>query len=157
MEKRDSKDATPMDASSRSSGWRGSIPAACLFVLFIALLLSWLGSTSTSHPPAPRTAVTPSTASNAPDAARTHPTQRRLGSQPAITADEIVASKVSQFARDRRRVIHAIALQFKIEEDTNIHLVCPRCSEGLWITGAETLRDVAEAALAHDCDEGEAS
>ena len=53
--------------------------------------------------------------------------------------------------------VTAGALQFKIEEDTNIHLVCPWCSEALWITGAETLRDVAEAALAHDCDEGEES
>src|SRR5437867_398942 len=41
--------------------------------------------------------------------------QRRSGVEPAGTPQEIVAGKVSQFARNRREIVHAMARSFKVE------------------------------------------
>src|SRR6266536_804408 len=115
MEDRNPKDSTPREVPSQRFGKRWRFAAPFSLVVLVDLLLLLIGGRPTTPPPSTTNKATPSTAANSPGMAHPRPVQRRLVTQAALTADKVVASKVSQFARDRREVVHAIALRFKVE------------------------------------------
>jgi tetratricopeptide (TPR) repeat protein len=131
MEDRNLKDSTPQEVSGQRFGQRWRF-ALCSLVVLIAFLLPWIGSRPTPPPDSTTNAVTPSAGSTSPGTAHARPVQRRLASQAARTADEVVASKVSQFARDRRGVVHAIALHFKVEVPAEVERFFAAAETGNW-------------------------
>jgi len=114
------KNRIPGDGQSiKDSGRRSSPPwllaAGCLLVVFIALLLPrreknpTAGSPSAESPPA---APSGSADKSARDRLFARLPAPRTPGEPAPTAAEIVAAKVTQFARSRRQLAHALAEHF---------------------------------------------
>src|SRR5262245_39906645 len=109
----------PEERLSPRSPWRWTFAAGCL--LFGLLVLLRIKDRNSSRAPAsvgpnsprPASAATPSTESR--DRLLARLPQRRAASEPAPTAEQIVASKVSQFARNRRALARAMAERFKVE------------------------------------------
>src|SRR2546426_5643870 len=93
-----------MKAESR---WPWLTAGACA-----VLLLIWLARSS-RHEPAPAAngpaKVVPERNNGAgPALERARRTAHRSSSAPALTAEEIVASKVAQFGRNRRELVRAV-------------------------------------------------
>ena len=111
-------DSTSREKSGQRSRWPWFLVAGCLLITLIGLFL-----TRRNHAPPtlPGSADVPAQSSatgvhtpRAPSVGGTPLPHQRSGSEPARTAEEIVANKVSQFARSRREIAHAMARQFKI-------------------------------------------
>lgn len=101
-------------ASPRPSGvWL--LAGGWLLVLLIALLLPRRKGDAAALSVSEDTPA-PLTAANSPSGGRVRQPLRRLGRDaPAPTAEEIVAAKLSQFSRDQRDIVHAIAKRFKLD------------------------------------------
>jgi hypothetical protein len=106
---------SPLTEGSRGrSRWLWSLAAGCLLLIVLALLSPrWRDNPAAG--PASADMAGPSAAVDSASADRARLRQRRSGSAPAPSAEEIVAGKVSQFVRSRRDIAHAMARRFKIE------------------------------------------
>ena len=102
--------------SSRRSRLPWFIAAGCLLVVFIALLFTKnknpITPFTSTDAPQPQPSASPNTSvSDRPFSRLPNP---RSFVEPAFTAAEIVTNKVTQFARSRRKLAHAMAEHFKI-------------------------------------------
>src|SRR5437867_1563498 len=86
-------------------------------------------STGTNTLP-PSTVATPATESR--DRLLARLPHRRSATEPAPTAEQIVASKVRQFARNRRALAHALAERFKIEVPADVERFFAAVEAGRW-------------------------
>jgi tetratricopeptide (TPR) repeat protein len=86
--------------------------------------------TSETNTPPRAPAAAPSTESR--DRLLSRLPHRRSASEPAPTAEQIVASKVRQFARNRRALAHALAERFKIEVPADVERFFAAVESGNW-------------------------
>ena len=87
-------------------------------------------SSSETNTPPPAPAAAPSTESR--DRLLARLPHRRAASEPAPTAEQIVASRVRQFARNRRALAHALAERFKIEVPADVERFFAAVEAGNW-------------------------
>src|SRR5438046_5039353 len=110
--------SAPRESPGHRSRWLWFLVIGCLLITLVGLFLTLLKN---GTPILPCSADVPAQSSatgvhtpRAPRVGGTPLPHQRSGSEPARTAEEIVASKVSQFARSRREIAHAMARHFKI-------------------------------------------
>jgi tetratricopeptide (TPR) repeat protein len=116
---------------SQRSGWPWLLAAACLAVILIALLLRREENRSSRQP---ASAASPGAldAADSGSGAQTRAWRRRLSSDPAPTAAEIVADKLSEFARNRREVVRAMARRFQVEVPADVERFFAAVEGGRW-------------------------
>src|SRR5436309_1968146 len=132
MIKDDPQGSAPRNGFNQSR-WIWFIVAGCVLVVLIALLSPrQRGTPGTNHVSAPGPGqIAPA------DLAETGRTRERRRHPPSATAlshtaEEIVASKVSQFARNRREVMHAMARRFKVEVPADVEKFFDAVEAGRW-------------------------
>ena len=99
---------------ARGSVWPWILTLGCLLLILIAVLLprQKAGRSDRAEPARPPGPTAPGQADSGPSGSRPF---ARAGAGPAPTAQEIVAGKVSQFARIRLGTVQAMARHFKLE------------------------------------------
>ena len=114
----------PNDRLSPRSPWRWTFAAGCLIFSVLVLLRMMDRNRGTvpdsSGTNAPRPASAASASSESRDRLLARLPQKRPAAEPGLTAEQIVASKVSQFARNRRALARAMAERFKIEVPADV-------------------------------------
>ena len=124
------------EASSPRSVWRWTFAAGGLLLALLVLvrIMNRNGgqapASSVTNSPRPAPAGAPSTESR--DRLLARLPQRRPASEPAPTAEQIVAGKVSQFARNRRALAHAMAERFKVEVPGDVERFFAAVEAGRW-------------------------
>ncbi len=108
--------------------WRWSIAVACLIVLSFAILLPRQPNNAVDR----RGAISNSAFGNPAGTQRLGLSNSWKTSEGDATAEEIVAGKVSQFARDRRRITHAMAKRFKLDVPTEVDQFFEAVGAGRW-------------------------
>ncbi len=105
--------STPPEGSGRGARWQWLLVIACALIVVIAILLPRPNANSPTSS-ASTNGLWSVTGANSPGerSARLLPSHSPAG--PAPTAKEIVAGKVIQFAKSRRKLAHAMAERFKI-------------------------------------------
>lgn len=128
MEKPNARPFASGPEPSHSSRWPWLITMGSLLVVLLALLL-----------PRPRTSLIPLDSANAAKQtaiARGAGTGRarlpRGVSGAALTAEQIVTGKVTQFAQDRLRIAHAMAARFKVGVAPDVEQFFRAVAEGRW-------------------------
>jgi tetratricopeptide (TPR) repeat protein len=130
------KEIVPPDPAVREGGsqrsrWPWLLVTACLAVILIALLLRRGENRSSGQlasPAAPGVLTADGTRSRA-EAGGWH---LRLSSAPAPTAAEIVAGKLSEFARNRREVVQVMARRFQVEVPADVERFFDAVEGGRW-------------------------
>jgi hypothetical protein len=107
--------------------WPWFITTGCLLVILLAIVFPRLATRPTN--PAPSTNPL-SKASIAGDGARFSQSARNPQRTPS--AEEIVADKVGQFARDRRRIAHAMSKRFKVDVPPEVDQFFEAVGAGRW-------------------------
>jgi hypothetical protein len=105
--------STPPEGSSRGARWPWFVAIAGALIVLIAILLPRPNANS----PVSATLVNApasATSANSPGERSARVPHFHSPAGPALTAEEIVAGKVVQFARSRRKLAHAMAERFKI-------------------------------------------
>src|SRR5438034_3558342 len=114
--------------------WRLIITIGCLLVVLIAILLPRADTTTPDRAAVTNESLNANTESER--AARTSSPRRPMSSARASlsapTAEEIVASKLSQFARQRRELAHALARHFKVEVPDDVDRFFDAVAAGHW-------------------------
>ncbi len=131
MKKNNDSQFAPQSGSSVRSRWFWLLVAIGVFVIVIGLLRA-------PRRDEPVGTVT-STGATRTDASadfsgvhRARPVPRRPGAAPALTAAEIVTSKVSQFARSRREMVRAIGSRSKQEVPPEVEKFFDAVEAGQW-------------------------
>src|SRR2546423_13797815 len=99
--------------TNRPLPWSWWLLAGCILVILVGRLHSPRHADSDSIVPAGKTEAISTETSLDPAVWRARNLARNSSSAPAPTAEEIVASKVSQFGRSRREMVWAIARRTK--------------------------------------------
>ena len=114
--------------------WLLIITIGCLLVVLIAILLPRADTTTPDRTAVTNESLNANTESER--AARTSSPRRPMSSARASlsapTAEEIVASKLSQFARQRRELAHALARHFKVEVPDDVDRFFDAVAAGHW-------------------------
>src|SRR5438552_18315097 len=107
-------DSSVREGGSQRSRWPWLLVTGCLAVVLIALLLRRAENHSSGQP---TLAAAPGALdeSGSGSGAQTGTWHRRWSSAAAPTAEEIVADKLSEFARNRREVVRAMARRPQLE------------------------------------------
>ena len=128
--------SAPRENSDQRFRWPWFLVAGCLLTTLIGLFLM---RRNDAPPALPSSADVPAQSSatgvhtpRAPSVGGTPLPHQRSASEPARTAEEIVASKVSQFARSRREIAHAMARQFKIVVPADVERFFAAVEGGRW-------------------------
>lgn len=104
---------TPPEVSGRGSRWPWFVAIAGALIVLIAVFLPRPNANAPASAAAPN-APASATGANSPGERSARVPHFHSPAAPALTAEEIVAGKVIQFARSRRKLAHAMAERFKI-------------------------------------------
>ena len=123
----------PSESSQGRSRWLWYLIAGGLLVILIAILLPRKHDSSTAAVVSGN-AQRPGAAANSPTADRARPVSRQSGSAvaPALTAEEIVAGKLAQFARSRRDLAHALARRHGVAVSDDVERFFDAVESGNW-------------------------
>lgn len=119
--------ATEARVSRRQLSWAWFIVGACLAVLLLGMIFPRLAKSPTRS-----AAPAGSAPGRAGSSAAWSASGLAKSPEVARTAEEIVAGKVSQFARDRRRIAHAMAKRFKVELPPEVDQFFEAVGAGRW-------------------------
>ncbi len=130
------KELVPPDPAVREGGsqrsrWPWLLAAACLAVILIALLLR-REENRASGQPASTAAPGALNAAGSRSEAEAGGWHRRPSSGPAPTAEEIVADKLSEFARNRREIVRAMARRSHLELPAEVERFFDAVEAGRW-------------------------
>jgi tetratricopeptide (TPR) repeat protein len=134
MKKNIDLDSTPQNGSSAHSRWRWLLITVWALVILIGLLnlpqhdQPVRNASSTAAMKAANSSVS----SEVERFEDTRLVPRRFSSSPAFTAEEIVASKVSQFGRSRREIVRAIAKRTQKEIPPEVERFFEAIESGNW-------------------------
>ena len=103
----------PPESSSRDSRWPWFLAAVCVLIVLIAIFFPRPNSNSPTTS-ASNNALWSVSGTISPGERSPRVSHDRSPAGPALTAKEIVAAKVIQFAKSRRKLAHAMAEHFKI-------------------------------------------
>ena len=117
----------PARGPHRRSPWPWLLAAGCILLLLVALL----------RPSRPRDGISPGGENPTPNAsqtgeARARKLPRNARSAPEATAEEVVARKLSQFARSRRDYMHALARRHNVQVLDDVERFFDAVESGNW-------------------------
>ena len=127
----DNSQPTPNDASVRRSRWPWILAAGCVLVLLLAVRQSLIKESQPARNVSKDTQqreLFGTFSASGP----AHLPPRFSNSKPAQTAEEIVASKVVQFGKSRRKLVHALAKHFKVEVPDDVERFFDAVESGDW-------------------------
>src|SRR5258708_7007490 len=124
-------DPAVREGASQRPRWPWLLVTACLAVILIALLLRREANRS-SGLPASTAASGALNAAGSGSGPQTGAWHRRPSSGPAPTAEEIVADKLSMFARNRREVVRAMARRYHLELPADVERFFDAVEAGRW-------------------------
>ena len=119
--------ATEANVSRCPSWWPWFIAGACLVVLLLGMIFPRLAKSPTRS-----TAKAGSLPARAGGGAPWTLSRLAKSSEGTRSAEEIVAYKVSQFARDRRRIAHAMAKRFRVDVPPEVDQFFEAVAAGRW-------------------------
>jgi len=127
-----SDSASPENSGQRSH-WPWFIGVGCLLITL--LFLSLFRSGAPALPGSANVPQTPATDADSPRARRAtgaRLSHSRSNSEPARTAEEIVAGKLAQFARSRREIVHGLARRAKVQVPDEVERFFDAVEAGDW-------------------------
>lgn len=121
--------ASGQESTERRSPWPWVLTLGCLFVVVLVLLLP---RQNTLRAPADAASAGKQGAASESGgrAGRVH--SSHVSSGPALSAEEIVAGKVTQFARDRLKIAQAMAKRFKVSVAPDVERFFQAVLAGRW-------------------------
>jgi hypothetical protein len=125
--------------------WAQALIGACLLIVLLGLLLPRVADKPAEGSTTSAGGVSPAAGTGRQD--RSEP-GRRFVLSPGATAEEIVASKLSQFTRKRRQTLEAMARQFKVTVPDEVARFFEAAEAGRWEemqAGFETLKTLARS------------
>src|SRR5262245_751441 len=125
------KEDLPSDQRSTPSRWLWILAAGGVLVVLFALFQRAHHDEQSTPSVATQTPERVTTTSRS-RAERTHSPRPPSGFAPATTAQEIVASKVVQFGKNRRKLVHAMAKHFKVEVPDDVERFFEAVESGRW-------------------------
>jgi tetratricopeptide (TPR) repeat protein len=129
--KTDDSRPTPNDDPQRRSRWPWILAAASVLVVVVALLQRANNGEQSTRPiriEAPEQVAIAASSR----ATRVHQPLRPPSFGPGPTAQEIVASKVVQFGKNRRKLVHTLAKHFKVEVPNDVERFFDAVESGRW-------------------------
>src|SRR5262245_30220376 len=119
------------EASARHSRWLWFSVTGGVLLILIALILQRPGYEAANKSDS-NVSEAPKAAAKLPLARKARGLQPAAASDPAATAQEIVAAKVSQFARNRREIVHAISKHFGVAVPAEVEHFFDLADAGRW-------------------------
>ena len=129
--KLDPREPRSPESANTPSRWQWFVAAGCVLVILIGILRP-PRSTDSSSATVPTNAVAPNELRAGPAIGRARTFARTFSPAPAPTAEEIVAGKLSQFARSRRELVHALARRHKVEVSEDVERFFAAVESGHW-------------------------
>lgn len=123
--------SAPPEGSDRGSRWPWFLAIACVLIVLIAIFLPRPNANSPASAGLAN-ASTPTTGPNSPGERSARVPHFRSRGGPALTAEELVAGKVIQFARIRRETVRALARHFKVEVPAEVERFYDAAEAGRW-------------------------
>ncbi len=121
---------------SQRSRWPWFLVAGCLLIALIRLLLMLRNAVPSAQPGSADVPGQPSAtgagALRVPKVAVARLSRGRSNSEPAGTAEEIVAGKLVRFARSRREIVHGLARRVKVEVPDDVERFFDAVEAGDW-------------------------
>ncbi|MBI5384685.1 MAG: tetratricopeptide repeat protein [Verrucomicrobia bacterium] len=119
--------ASDQESSSRSH-WPWGLAIGSVLIVLVVLLLPRQGTSPTA--PRATNGVEPSAVADGTGAERARWSRSRAGA--ALTPEEIVAGKVTQFAHDRLRITRSMASRFKVSVAPDVERFFAAVAAGRW-------------------------
>src|SRR3954471_12094949 len=119
------------DARNKNARWWWIIAVGCLTVVLLGILI----------PRGERGGVNPATLTNRPagnlvesstTGERSHRGSHYLRGVATASAEEIVATKLSQFARNRRQIFHGMAKRYGVDVPSDVERFFEAAEGGNW-------------------------
>ncbi len=133
-------DSALHESSGRRSRWQWFLAAGGLLLILVVLLLPRKNG-GPNNQSGFTNALGQPFHNSSHDIARTRSPQRRSMSQPTPTAEEVVASKVAQFAQNRRDLVQQMARRFNVDVPADVERFFDAVEAGRW----EELNALAES------------
>jgi hypothetical protein len=127
VERNNEPDEAERERSERRPRWPWFIAMGCLLVVLLAIVFPRLAPRPTDPALSTNPLSKASISGDGTGFARSAKNPERKRS-----AEEVVADKVSQFARDRRRIAHAMAKRFKVDIPPEVDQFFEAVGAGRW-------------------------
>src|SRR2546429_2637869 len=128
-------DSASREKSAQRSRWLWFLVAGCLLITLVGFFLSLRNHVRPAQPGSADVRQASRTGVNAPrrpNVGNTGLAHRRPDSEPARTAEEIVAGKLAQFARSRREIVRGLARHLKVEVPADVERFFEAVEAGRW-------------------------
>ena len=125
------KESWPPANSNTRSRWLWLVAAGCALVILIGILRPNRSADSASAKVS-KPKASSAEGSAGPAIGRARALAHSSGSAPALTAEEIVAGKLSQFGRSRREFVHALARRHKVAVSEDVERFFTAVESGNW-------------------------
>jgi len=123
--------SAPTEIPSRGARWPWFVAIGGGLIVLLAIFLPRPNANSSGSAALP-TAPGSVTGANSPGERAAHLPRFHSPGGPALTAAEIVAGKVIEFARSRRKLVHALAGHFKVEVPDDVERFFDAVERGRW-------------------------
>src|SRR5205814_310037 len=123
----------PANENSRQSGsrWAWWLAGGCLLILLIALLRPAPDGHSSASVLSPNAADSGANLDSS-NAEIANSSRRHSSSTSTATPEEVVARRLTQFAKSRRDLVHAMAKHFKVEVPDDVERFFEAVEGGRW-------------------------
>lgn len=129
-------DSASREKSGQGSRWLRFLVAACLLITLVGLFLMLLKNGPAAQPGSAdmpgQASAADANAPRAPSVGSTRLAHGRSKSEPARTANEIVAGKLAQFARSRREIVQALARRHNVDVPDDVERFFDAVEAGDW-------------------------
>ncbi len=131
MQNSGSQPSAPVENSARCSGWPWFLAIACVLIVLVAILLPRPNANSPAAPGSTN-GLWSVTGANSPGERSARVPGIHSPAGPVLTAAEIVANKVVQFGKNRRKLVHAMARHLKVEVPDDVERFFAAVESGRW-------------------------
>ena len=128
-------DSESRESTGQRSRWPWFVVASCLLITLVGFFLSLRNHERPVQPGSAdvrQASATGGDARRGPSAVSARLSHRRSNSEPARTAEEIVAGKLVKFAQSRREIVHGLARRAKVQVPDEVERFFDAVEAGDW-------------------------